>query len=217
MDREYIRDHQIIERYLRRTLSPDEEARFEEAYLADPDLLDEIELVERLQQGLQGRARPSWRAVLTSPQYAAAASVLFAATLAISGMLYRENLTLRDSQGPAAVTIMPLDATRGVEPVVIRAPANGEWLVLWLDAGAPEYDSYRVVVRASSADGSGEVVRRDGLVSGYEARIPFAVTRDTLAPGDYEIELEGRFSEWPASREFAPVSTTAVRIEGAAN
>ena len=48
MDRRYIRDNQVIERYLKGTLTADEERAFEELYLGDPDLLDEIELVDGL-------------------------------------------------------------------------------------------------------------------------------------------------------------------------
>ena len=38
MDRQYIRDTQVIERYLQGRLTAAEEQAFEEAYLADPEL-----------------------------------------------------------------------------------------------------------------------------------------------------------------------------------
>ena len=38
MDRQYIRDHQVIERYLSGALTADEEQAFEEAYLGDAEI-----------------------------------------------------------------------------------------------------------------------------------------------------------------------------------
>ena len=78
MDRQYIRDHAVIERYLSGTLTADEEQAFEEAYLGDAELLDEVQAAERLREGIKeldsaGRLeRPStptvWRQWLASPQ-----------------------------------------------------------------------------------------------------------------------------------------------------
>ena len=66
MDRQHIRDTDVIERYLQGTLSAAEEQAFEEAYLADPQLLEELEVAERLRAGFKdldaaeapGRAAP---------------------------------------------------------------------------------------------------------------------------------------------------------------
>src|SRR5688572_28028059 len=100
MDRQYIRDHGVIERYLSGALTAAEEQAFEEAYLGDRELLDEVQAAERLREGIKEldgvarlerlRAPARWRQWLASPQYAAAASVLFAVPLGFSAILYRE-------------------------------------------------------------------------------------------------------------------------------
>src|SRR5262252_7885366 len=125
MDRQYIREHQVIERYLKGELTAEEETEFEEAYLGDPDLLDEIELVERLQGGLKklkasggvARHRGAWFRGLATPQYAAAASALLALSLVVSSALYVQNLALRQGQGlvanGAVTRIVPLLGVRG--------------------------------------------------------------------------------------------------------
>ena len=53
MDRQYIHDNRVIERYLSGQLSAAEEQALEEAYLADPDLLAELEATERLRDGIK--------------------------------------------------------------------------------------------------------------------------------------------------------------------
>src|SRR5262245_15181334 len=105
MDRQHIRDNEVIERYLSGALTADEEQAFEEAYLGDPELLNQVETAERLRDGIKKldaagrleRMRPParWRQWLASPQYAAAASVLLAVSLGFSAMLFRENTILR--------------------------------------------------------------------------------------------------------------------------
>ena len=101
MDRQFIETHAVIERYLQGKLPPDEQEAFEEAYLGDPELLEELELAEKLKQGLADlnaknaiadpRSRP-W-----TSYYAMAASVLLAVSVAFSVSLYRDNLSLQNS------------------------------------------------------------------------------------------------------------------------
>ena len=93
MDRQQIRDDQVVERYLNGTLSPAEEQAFEEAYLADPQLEEELDLAERLRTAFKdfGAAgsgehapppRARWLGLVSSPGYALAASLVAAVALA---------------------------------------------------------------------------------------------------------------------------------------
>ena len=63
MDRQYIRDHAVIERYLSGALTAEEERAFEEAYLGDQELLDQLQAAERLRElpatHYKGRAHSS--------------------------------------------------------------------------------------------------------------------------------------------------------------
>src|SRR5262245_13975876 len=126
MDRRQIRDEQVIERYLKGALTAAEEQEFEEAYLADPQLLEELELAERLRDGLKqsspageavNRAPPRarWREVFASPRYGMAASLVAAAALVSTAVLLVQNQGLRPG-APAAQThtrLLQLVSVRG--------------------------------------------------------------------------------------------------------
>ena len=225
MDRRYIRDHQVIERYLKGTLTADEERAFEELYLGDPDLLDEIELVERLGRGLkdvgatggiQRSQRRAWLSAPLSKQWAAAASLLVVVSLAVSGALYRENLTLRQGQLTAAMPtrLLPIITVRGDPTTVLEAPSENEWVVLLVDPGFMPHDSYRAVLSRRSENGLAEIWSADGLTPEYQDQLAIGMRGSLLAPGEYELELLGRMNDWPAERA-QPISRTAIRIEAA--
>src|SRR5262245_23426824 len=142
MDRRQIRDEQVIERYLKGALTAAEEQEFEEAYLADPQLLEELELAERLRDGLKessrtgvavGRASPRrrWRDVVASPRYGIAASLVAAAALVSTAVLLVQLQGVRPGAPAAAQThtrLLQLVSVRGADnPNEIAAPAPGEW------------------------------------------------------------------------------------------
>ncbi len=135
MDRHYIRDNGVIERYLAGALTADEEQAFEEVYLGDPEILDQIEAAERLRDGIKGlgaagrlerlRSPAPWRRMLASPRYATAASMLLAVSLTFSTVLYRENRNLREDGVLATSMItrlVPLESVRGGNAIEISAP-----------------------------------------------------------------------------------------------
>src|SRR5688572_20357326 len=104
MDRQYIRDNQVIERYLQGRLTADEESAFEEAYIGDPALFQDLKAAELLRRGLElheadatGEQLPSAGArSANAPRYALAASLVAAVGLAASAYLFVENRALRD-------------------------------------------------------------------------------------------------------------------------
>jgi hypothetical protein len=226
MDRQYIHDHQVIERYLRSALTPDEEKRFEEAYIADPDLLAEIELVEHLQQGLKshaagarqprGSAAPTWLRIMTSPHYAAAASVLLAVAVVFAGTLYRENMSLRSTPSVAAVATrtVPLFTLRGDDGIVVPAAVdNGVLTIFALDPGAIEFDTYRATIRRLDPEGSEVVAQVAGLTVGYLQTVDVGVPERALSAGAYEVELEGRMNDWAPEREYELTGRIPFTIE----
>jgi len=218
MDRQYIRDHQVIERYLSGALTADEEQAFEEAYLGDAEILDQLETAERLREGLKGadaagrleRARrpAPWRQWLASPRYAAAASLLLAVSVGFSTILYRENRTLREDSLSSTSMItryVPLESVRGGNVTTIEAPEQDELTVLLLDAGIVAYDTYRAVLTRADGAESEEIWRRADLARELGETISIGVPGRTLRPGSYEARLEGRMNDWPAER-FEEVS-----------
>jgi hypothetical protein len=224
MNRQYIRDHDVIERYLSRTLTAEEEQEFEEAYLGDSDIMDELEAAERLRDGIKelgeagrlarARPRPQWQRVLASPRYAAAASLLLAVSLGFSTMLYRENRELRQGGLPPSSTItrfVALDTVRGGNAAMIREPDEDEWTVLLLDAGPMDYDVYRAVLARQLGERSEEIWSRADLAPQLGGTILIGVPGRVLRPGEYETRLEGRMRDWPAER-FDEIARTGLTV-----
>jgi hypothetical protein len=56
MDHTYIEENQVVERYARGTLPPEDAARFEEHYLSCPACLDRLDLAESMQRGFKRAA-----------------------------------------------------------------------------------------------------------------------------------------------------------------
>src|SRR5688572_16744094 len=140
MDRQYIRDNGVIERYLSGALTADEEQAFEEAYLGNAELLEEIEAAERLRDGMKGldsagdlqRSRPRWQQAFASPRYAMAASLLLAVSLGFSTVLYNENRNLRGgvASTPMITRFVALEAVRGGNARSVAAPDEDELITL---------------------------------------------------------------------------------------
>jgi hypothetical protein len=224
MDRQYIRDHRVIERYLSGALTADEEQAFEEAYLGDPELLDEVQAAERLREGIKElddagrldrlRGPAGWRQWLTSPQYAAAASVLLAVSLGFSAMLYRENVDLREtgiSQTFEQTRLVRLEALRGGNVTEISAPEADERIVLQLDAGIVAYDTYRGALMRRDGDEFETIWSRADVPAQPDETVLIGVPGRALLPGNYEARLEGRMNDWPAER-FDEISRTELRV-----
>jgi hypothetical protein len=225
MDRQYIRDNDVVERYLQGRLTPPEEQAFEEAYLSDSALLEELELATRLREGVRdaGAARPPvaprqrsrWLAVAGSPGYGLAASLVAAVGLAAAGALYVENGSLKSGGSPSvaasAMRVLPLISVRGSSAAnVIPVPRADEWTALLLDTGFSDYDRYRAVLLRRS-DGV-ELVRVDDLLSTYEGFVALGLPASAVVPGEYEIRLEGGRRDWPAERAFDELSITPLTV-----
>jgi len=205
-------------------LTADEEQAFEEAYLGDPDLLDQVQAAERLRDGIKKldsdgsleRVRPSarWRQWFTSPQYAAAASVLLAVSVGFSAMLYRENSSLRQDdllQMSASTQLVPLEAVRGGNAVDVPAPAPDQVTVLQLNAGLDAYDTYRGVFTRVGAR-SETIWNRADLAARSDGTVLIGpIPARALLPGTYEARLDGRMDAWPAER-FEEVASAQLRI-----
>lgn len=224
MKREDVGEQLVIERYLKGKLDRSEEEAFEERYLYDPDLVEQLELAERLEDGLaelekrgelrRARARRKL-SILGTPQYAAAASVLLVGSLIVSALLYVENAELRGSARAVTATpsyrVLPLYSVRGAggDAVIPRA-GEDEVLVLLVDPGPSGYDTFRATVRR--VGGPPEIVWVSPAAEpGYEESLAVGVPGERLPPGDYEVLIEG-IAEDAAARQVARVP---FRIEDA--
>jgi hypothetical protein len=222
MDRQYIRDNDVIERYLKGALTADEEQAFEEAYLGDSELLDQLQAAERLRDGIKGldsagdleRPRPRWQQTFGSPRYAMAATVLLAVSLGFSSVMYNENQLLREggSQTPLITQFVRLESVRGENNTKISAPAQDELITLMLDAGSIAYDTYRAVITRRDGEQSEEIWSRSDLPPQLNGTtIAVSVRGRMLRPGTYEAKVDGRMSDWPAER-FEPVTLMQLEV-----
>ena len=213
MDRNYVSENQIVDRYLRDDLTDEERVAFEEFYLSDQETLAELELAEKLQLGLQDCASqglleaespPGWlRRTITSPQWAAAASVLLVVSIGYSGFLQRQ---LQTDTTVAGTQLIPLIMTRSPEAVRVEPGDPGNWVVLLVDPGFEPYDAYR----ATLVDGSsGEIVWDvAGLQPGYEDLLAVGVAGSVLQSGQYSLRVEAR----SGSAEFVEISRIPIEV-----
>lgn len=225
MERQYIRENQVIERYLQGKLSAADEEAFEEAYMTDPELLGEVQLAERLREGFNSlpaeqRAataapRSGWLELAGSPRYGIAASLVAAAALVTSGALYFEQqgmsaggMSFASASSPR---IVPLLTVRGASnPNTIVAPAADELTVLLVDTGLGSYDSYRAVL--TRVGGKEELLRLDGLTPTYEGMVALGLPGRVLTAGNYELRLEGAKATSPAGAALDELSRTLLTV-----
>jgi hypothetical protein len=166
----------------------------------------------------QGRepAAATWLRIMTSPQYAAAASVLLAVAVVFAGALYRENMSLRSSPSVAAVATrtVPLFTLRGDDGIVVPpAEGNGVLTIFALDPGAIEFDTYRATIRRMDPEGPEVVAQVGGLTVGYQQTVDVGVPERALSAGAYEVELEGRMNDWAPEREYELTGRIPFTIE----
>jgi hypothetical protein len=192
-------------------LTADEEQGFEEAYLGDAELLDQLQAAERLRDGIKGldgagdleRSRPRWRQTFASPRYAMAATVLLAVSLGFSSVLYNENQVLREggSSTPLITRFVALESVRGENITEITAPAQDELTLLMLDAGAIAYDTYRAAITRRDGEQSEQIWSRADLTPELNGTtIAISLQGRMLRPGTYEATVDGRMNDWPAER-----------------
>jgi hypothetical protein len=203
MDRNYIEQHLLVDRYIQGKLEEREQDAFEERLVWDKALVDEVELADRLRAGLKDLSaakadivdKPGFDLVaavsglFAVPQFAAAASFLLAVTLTLGIM----SVSFIESDGrfetPARQTdIVPLFATRGDDAISIKVDP-GAWTVLLVDVTG-DYPAYRVTVRRHD-DGSDPVWMRDGLLPTYPESLAVGMPGSALATGRYVLTIEG--------------------------
>jgi hypothetical protein len=227
MQREPERDPDLVEHYLRHRLSPDDEAAFEARYLSDPELLDELELSEKLREGFQdvakvdafrqpARRRPALMSWFRTPQYAVAATVLLLISVAVSTALYRRidtGSSVLMSGTFVKTQIVPLMTVRSAgDPGPSISPAAGEQLVFLIDPGPEPYPGFTATVsRRDLSEGAEPVWRSEQLEPGYQGMLALAIPSARLPVGAYRVILEGEPGTGDAGT--APVSELRFNVE----
>ncbi len=198
-----MEQHLLVDRYIRGKLAEPELDAFEERLVWDKELVDEVELAERLRVGLKDAAaakadiveKPGFDLVaavtglFAVPQFAAAASFLLAVTLSV-GFLSSPLVDTGSDSGPGTVQtdIVPLFATRS-DDVISIAVDPGSWTVLLVDV-LGDYETYRVTVRRDDP-GSDPVWVQGGLLPTYPESLAVGMPGSALAAGRYVLTIEG--------------------------
>jgi hypothetical protein len=203
MDKNYIEQHLLVDRYVQGRLEGSELDDFEERLVWDESLIDEVRLAEHLREGLRqasaARARvaesPGFDLVamvsglLSVPQFAAAASFLLAVTLT-AGVLMSPFVKMGGEAGmPALQTdIVPLFATRSADVMEVAVDPD-HWTVLLVDVMG-DYATYRATVRKDEP-GADPILVQDGLLPTYPDSLAVGMPGRTLAAGRYLLTIEG--------------------------
>jgi hypothetical protein len=203
MDRNYIQQHLLVDRYVQGRLDGSELDEFEERLAWDESLVDEVRLAEHLRDGLRqssiARARDARSpgfdlvalvsGILAVPRFAAAASFLLAVMLT-AGVFMSPLVNVGDQNGTPALgtDIVPLFATRGVDVMEVTVDPD-DWTVLLVDVMG-DYAAYRATIREDKP-GAEPILMQDGLLPTYPDSLAVGMPGSTLAPGRYLLTIEG--------------------------
>lgn len=222
MEKRYIDTHLLVDRYLQDSLEESELAAFEERLVWDEELVDEVQLASMLRDGLRKTANNGEYSLEESPlsrvadffrvpQYAAAASFLFAVALGI-GFLNSPMLSGSDRGGSTDVTtdIVPLMALRSSEGPTIYVNA-GSWTVLLVDV-VGSYERFRATIR-QRRNGGTEIWSGDELIPNYLDTISIGMPGHLLPAGQYLLTLEGTAASGSGYEHIQDLPFTAAPAE----
>ena len=192
MDRKYIDSYLVVDRYLAGDLTETETADFEDRLVWDKELVEEIDLVEKLRDGLRASAEATQQ---SAPQQSVAVSTgfgagrlalaaSFAAGALATSLFFNQTATMvADSGVPTQVVALELLRSNTVQQVVVTP---GEMTVLMVSVD-DERSSYDVEL---SERGDSEVIwSQSGLTPGYTASLAIGMDSALLPPGNYMLSV----------------------------
>lgn len=214
MDKQYIDRYLVIDRYLAGDLADSEQADFEERLVWDQALIEELDLAEKLRDGIRAsadqdepgntapRSVPS-RGVAWNRPFAMAASFLIG-VMATAFLLNQPGVSPGDSN--ISTTVYPLDVLRGSGAQVV--PVDPDGITVLLVAVANPDATYNVNLRAS---GDRSVIwSKAGMVASFANSVAISIHGSVIPPGEYELSLE--FVLDPDSGTPPPSASSDTRI-----
>ncbi|HLK70834.1 MAG TPA: hypothetical protein VKT19_02690 [Steroidobacteraceae bacterium] len=212
MDRQFIAQNQIVERYLAGRLPAKGRLDFEEFCRRHPELLTEIGLDQQLQSALRlmeagGRSMP-WeekpRRWWERPQALigalAACAVLALASLVSLGRLSAASHHLSALQQQlASQPLDPVESTRTILLIPSRSPAGSGGVVsigggraeladLKIDMSWTKYSAYQMTIDRVD---QGRVAVLHNLLRDSNGDLRLALNSSALGPGDYRLSIDG--------------------------
>lgn len=199
MDRQYVIENGIVDRYLRGELTSEESIEFEEFYLNDPETLDELEIAEALRSG--SRVDPVGEQIdepaednvvpIAAPKPATPRWIPAALAAAV---VFGFGLSVVIAPGPAPignVRTLDLGATRGAADQTLRIGSH-ETMVLLRVAVGMSNEALTLTVTSPSGD---EVLRVSGLKTDDYGDVTIAVPTSSLPRGLGELRVSGSDSD----------------------
>jgi hypothetical protein len=212
MDRDFIARNQIVERYLSGKLPIKGATDFERFCRAEPDLLDEIGLPERVNAGLRlleasGKPEPWQQApkkLWERPQLLiglGAAVVLLAVALAVVGSASADK-TRSITKLKAAIAEQPLEpasTTRTIRlvpsrtgssntPAITLGGTPAELDELHIDMTRSPYRAFRVTIDRVD---QGRVAILHNIMKDSNDQLHLALNSSALGPGIYQFTIDG--------------------------
>lgn len=211
MDREFIEHNQIVERYLSGRLPPRGAQDFERFCKANPDLLDQLGLADRVHSGLRlleagGKPEPwapatkVWWSQL--PVVAGLAAGVLA--LGILAIVLASSLADRSNRIAALETRLqtqPLDPATTTRPVILVPTRNGPIArpALTIGGKQTEFADFKVDVSWSKAtlfrvtvdrESQGRVAVIQNLAKDSNGHLRIALNSSALGPGIYQLQMD---------------------------
>ncbi|HXS28926.1 MAG TPA: hypothetical protein VN730_14775 [Steroidobacteraceae bacterium] len=213
MDRDFIARNQIIERYLSGKLPIKGATEFERFCNANPELLDELGLPERVNAALRlleagGKPEPwreqpkrFWEKPYLAIALGAAALVLLVATALLARSNSRKTVMIASlAQQVAAQPLDPATTTRTIRllpsrerasttpAVVIGGGGQTQLAQLLLDMSRSPYKMFRVTIDRID---QGRVAIINNLGKDSNGHLRIALNSSALGPGNYQFTIEG--------------------------
>ncbi|MCB1623150.1 MAG: hypothetical protein KDI32_01085 [Pseudomonadales bacterium] len=209
MDRDFIARNHIVERYLAGTLPPKGASDFERFIRANPALIDELGLADRIHCGLRllefsGKPEPwaeqrirFWQRLPFVSAIAAVAALLLAALSLLGGKVSDQaNLIAKLRQEVIERPILP---TSSVRPVIVfpglagaasAARVNltsGEMTELKIDVTQTRHSVFRVIL---DRVGHGRVAILDNMIKDSNSHVRLQLNPSAFGAGEYLLTLE---------------------------
>lgn len=192
MDREYIDEQHVVDRYVMGKLTDEELSAFELSLLDDPELQDEVQLMQAMsaelklaETRLKLRSQSRLKAILATPAFGASAAVLCVLSFGLSAILFfgSQSVTVDGSGRLLGVNEFWLGQVRGGDGAVEIA-TNGSPTLLYIDVGPSPVDRYRITIY----DASGEA--RNPVITDAGADKQVRVLLQGIEMGPYDLAVD---------------------------
>jgi hypothetical protein len=218
MDRAFIEKHQVVERYLAGKLPFQAVQEFERFCRENPELLDEIELPERLNAGLrllEASGRPPappgpeepiqpqeqwWRRIEVTVGLAALSAVLLVClwVLAIKFAERGDKVTALEQrvesgslQAPTrtrTIKVTPSRVPTSRPAFILQLKETSEFIELLLNVSAMRHNAFRLTIEKKDQARAGTI---HNLLRDSNGNLRLFFNSSALRPGDYKVTIEG--------------------------